>query len=161
MTKFATQNPLQPTGRRGKGCGSHFFEKSLSDPKQPGRFQLPIKPAAKPFRKWVTAEVLPTIRKTGSYSFDTQSQQPATSKEVVAFLQTTTSAFWMVNEVLLQCRVVEGEMRRAKKAMAAIMRSSREVFPVAKEILDDITSNAWQDLPGGKMLEVERHNSGY
>ena len=26
------------------------------------------KPEAKPFRKWVTAEVLPTIRKTGSYS---------------------------------------------------------------------------------------------
>ncbi|MCP4594973.1 Bro-N domain-containing protein [Neptuniibacter sp.] len=25
------------------------------------------KPAAKPFRKWVTAEVLPAIRKTGSY----------------------------------------------------------------------------------------------
>lgn len=26
------------------------------------------KPQAKPFRKWVTAEVLPTIRKTGSYT---------------------------------------------------------------------------------------------
>ncbi|SDE20579.1 BRO-N domain-containing protein, partial [Desulfuromonas thiophila] len=42
------------------------------------------KPQAKPFRKWITAEVLPTIRKTGSYSFVTQSQGPATSKEVVA-----------------------------------------------------------------------------
>ena len=26
------------------------------------------KPEAKPFRKWVTSKVLPTIRKTGSYS---------------------------------------------------------------------------------------------
>ena len=28
------------------------------------------KPEAKPFRKWVTSEVLPTIRKTGSYSLE-------------------------------------------------------------------------------------------
>ncbi len=33
------------------------------------------KPEAKPFRKWVTAEVLPSIRKTGSYSV--KSEQPA------------------------------------------------------------------------------------
>ena len=28
------------------------------------------KPEAKPFRKWVTSEVLPTIRKTGGYGVD-------------------------------------------------------------------------------------------
>lgn len=39
------------------------------------------KPAAKPFRKWVTAEVLPAIRKTGSYAQpETQSKQ----KSIVA-----------------------------------------------------------------------------
>jgi anti-repressor protein len=26
------------------------------------------KPTAKPFKKWVTADVIPAIRKTGSYS---------------------------------------------------------------------------------------------
>lgn len=31
------------------------------------------KPQAKPFRKWVTSEVLPTIRKTGSYALETKS----------------------------------------------------------------------------------------
>ena len=31
----------------------------------------------KPFRKWVTSEVLPSIRKTGSYSVEPQPQQPS------------------------------------------------------------------------------------
>jgi anti-repressor protein len=32
------------------------------------------KPEAKAFRKWVTSEVLPTIRKTGSYGHNSQQQ---------------------------------------------------------------------------------------
>lgn len=35
------------------------------------------KPEAKPFRKWVTAEVLPSIRKTGEYSAGKTIQDPA------------------------------------------------------------------------------------
>ncbi len=34
------------------------------------------KPEAKNFKKWVTSEVLPSIRKTGSYSVPKQQQQP-------------------------------------------------------------------------------------
>lgn len=34
------------------------------------------KPEAKPFRKWVTAEVLPTIRRTGTYSATTPPMSP-------------------------------------------------------------------------------------
>jgi hypothetical protein len=34
------------------------------------------KPAAKPFRKWVTSEVLPAIRKTGCYQRPDTSQKP-------------------------------------------------------------------------------------
>ena len=37
------------------------------------------KPQAKPFRKWVTSEVLPSIRKTGSYSV-----KPVTALEALA-----------------------------------------------------------------------------
>lgn len=39
------------------------------------------KPEAKPFRKWVTSEVLPSIRKTGTYS---TSALPPAAKEVLA-----------------------------------------------------------------------------
>lgn len=35
------------------------------------------KPEAKPFRKWITSEVLPTIRKTGSYQIS-EAQKPIT-----------------------------------------------------------------------------------
>ena len=35
------------------------------------------KPEAKSFKKWVTSEVLPSIRKTGSYSVPKQQQQPS------------------------------------------------------------------------------------
>lgn len=39
------------------------------------------KPQAKPFRKWVTSEVLPTLRKTGTYSVPkTQSNSETTAK---------------------------------------------------------------------------------
>jgi prophage antirepressor-like protein len=33
------------------------------------------KPQAKPFRKWVTSEVLPSIRKTGAYTVNTNAEQ--------------------------------------------------------------------------------------
>jgi prophage antirepressor-like protein len=42
------------------------------------------KPVAKPFQKWVTREVLPSIRKTGSYSLQkTEKETQQTSLEIV------------------------------------------------------------------------------
>ena len=41
------------------------------------------KPNAKPFQKWVTKEVLPSIRKTGSYSIQQQFQIPQTYSEAL------------------------------------------------------------------------------
>ena len=41
------------------------------------------KPNAKPFQKWVTREVLPSIRKTGSYSIQQQFQIPQTYSEAL------------------------------------------------------------------------------
>ena len=41
------------------------------------------KPEAKAFKKWVTSEVLPSIRKTGSYSIQQQFQIPQTYSEAL------------------------------------------------------------------------------
>ena len=41
------------------------------------------KPEAKAFKKWVTSEVLPSIRKTGSYSIQSQFQIPQTYSEAL------------------------------------------------------------------------------
>ncbi|WP_173275423.1 phage antirepressor [Paenibacillus sp. NEAU-GSW1] len=44
------------------------------------------KPEAKAFRKWITSEVLPSIRKTGSYSVQHQFQLPQTMPEALRLL---------------------------------------------------------------------------
>lgn len=41
------------------------------------------KPQAKPFRKWVTNDVLPTLRKTGSYSMNQQENKPDTQDNAI------------------------------------------------------------------------------
>ena len=40
------------------------------------------KPQAKPFRKWITSEVLPSIRKTGSYTIEPVAAKPAKPSEI-------------------------------------------------------------------------------
>lgn len=58
---------------------------------EPGLYSLVFSsklPSAKKFRRWVTAEVLPSIRKTGSYTFD------GTSKELQAILLRPLCALW-------------------------------------------------------------------
>lgn len=42
------------------------------------------KPEARKFAKWVTSEVLPTIRKTGSYQSNTQSQRTALAHQLAS-----------------------------------------------------------------------------
>ncbi|AQZ99092.1 hypothetical protein B5M06_13345 [Comamonas kerstersii] len=49
------------------------------------------KPEARKFAKWVTSEVLPTIRKTGSYQSDTQSQRTALAHQLAS--QATAQVF--------------------------------------------------------------------
>lgn len=49
------------------------------------------KPEARKFAKWVTSEVLPTIRKTGSYQSDTQSQRTALAHQLAS--QATSQVF--------------------------------------------------------------------
>ena len=62
--KMTLQNPRSHSGQRG---GAQY----LNVINEPGLYALAFrsnKPEAKKFSKWVRAEVLPTLRKTGSYS---------------------------------------------------------------------------------------------
>lgn len=54
------------------------------------------RPEAKPFRRWVTHEVLPALRRTGTYSTrSAASQQPESRSESSRFSE---SADWLVEE---------------------------------------------------------------
>lgn len=49
------------------------------------------KPEAKPFRKWITSEVLPSIRKTGSYSVNAYHPKSTSLGEVASFIKVMRS----------------------------------------------------------------------
>lgn len=59
------------------------------------------KPQAKPFRRWVTHEVLPSIRKTGSYSRSSKSNSDP--RDLVG------------KNILKACRIIESELRVCKR----------------------------------------------
>lgn len=61
-------------------------EQSMQVLNESGLFTVLIRsnaPMAKPFRRWVTAEVLPQIRKTGTYTVGQTPQLPKTQDELV------------------------------------------------------------------------------
>lgn len=59
------------------------------------------KPQAKPFRKWVTSEVLPTIRRTGSYTHPAaQIADPAQASLVLTLTENTSKMFELMAKTL-------------------------------------------------------------
>lgn len=56
------------------------------------------KPEAKVFKKWVTSELLPTIRKTGSYSTNQQKQLP--SRDAIEYIEATQKLNNMDDSIL-------------------------------------------------------------
>ena len=75
--------------------GKRGGAQSISVVNEPGLYSLVLgsrKPKAKAFKRWITHEVIPSIRKTGSYTFD------GTSKELQAIF-------------MLDHRTVEHEQR--------------------------------------------------
>ena len=56
------------------------------------------KPEAKAFKKWVTSELLPTIRKTGSYSTNQQKQLP--SRDAIEYIEATEKLNNMEDSIL-------------------------------------------------------------
>lgn len=71
VQESCTNVPTDSIGRRMKSTTVMFSE--------PEVYQMLLRgnsAASEPFRKWVTEEVLPTIRKTGQYNAE-QSSNPA------------------------------------------------------------------------------------
>ncbi len=87
------------------------------------------KPQAKPFRKWVTSEVLPTIRKTGGYIHPAAEQvaAPAESRLLVALAETTSRMFESMTSTLekVASRIDRLEAARPLPKAVAPARAAR------------------------------------
>lgn len=85
------------------------------------------KPEAKPFRKWVTAEVLPSIRKTGSYSAPTKPSKALEIKEINAKVR-------LSNQFLKLSKVdtLSAEYKNILAAKAAEVLTGTQLIPIPK-----------------------------
>lgn len=83
------------------------------------------KPQAKPFRRWVTHEVLPTIRKTGGY------MMPGSDHALVAAVET---------RVMIMVET-------------ALARMSDQIVATLDERLSRLQFNRWQGSPAVKFLQ--------
>ncbi len=107
------------------------------------------KPEAKPFRKWVTSEVLPSIRKTGSYS-TTKTDKALEIKEINAKVR-------LANQFLKLSRVdtlsTEYKNICAAKAMEAL--TGTQIIPLPKS-----SQKMYSAGEIGKMLGVSAQKIG-
>jgi prophage antirepressor-like protein len=102
---------------------------------EPGLYSLILrsrKPEAKAFKRWVTHEVLPQIRKTGAYA---QKETPALvrrdgASELAAALREVVSAF-QESQRALEARVLAIEARKRKPRRQRIPKAAYRGVPLA------------------------------
>lgn len=85
------------------------------------------KPEAKPFRKWVTAEVLPSIRKTGSYNIMTKPSKSLEIKEINARVR-LSNQFLKLSKV----ETLSAEYKNILAAKAAEVLTGTQLIPLPK-----------------------------
>ena len=95
------------------------------------------KPEAKKFRKWITSEVLPSIRKTGSYSITQEVPKPVISPEELE-----------LKKLEAEARLIEAKNRTAEMFLSIGDRTS---IPEYKQILDSYAANT---LAGKEILAL-------
>lgn len=75
-TKDAIARHVDPEDKRGSRFTTPSGPQEMTIINESGLYSLILSsklPAAKQFKRWITSEVLPTIRRTGSYSIQTDS----------------------------------------------------------------------------------------
>lgn len=99
------------------------------------------KPKAKPFRKWITSEVIPSIRKTGGYSIPQMSQ----------------------SELILKIAQNNVELERRIAAAESETKAVSEKLDNALDVFTSPTSDNWKDEMNriiNRMIEENNLNYG-
>ena len=113
-------------------------------------------PAAKKFKRWVTSEVLPSIRKTGSYTINKLNNDELKIKqqEVEARLKEAnrlTAELWL----RLGDRTNIKEYKQIAESYAANTLAGTEVFA-----LPEVTKTTYSATEIGKMLNISANKVG-
>lgn len=115
------------------------------------------KPQAKAFRKWITAEVIPSIRKTGKYQIDTTPQLPSNYKEALLALiakEEEREKLEKEAELLrLQNEDLEGENTRLAKIVD-------EVFGYSSILRIALFNNVSEKLFSWRLLKIASQKMG-
>ncbi len=114
------------------------------------------KPIAKTFRRWVTKEVIPSIRKTGSHSLEQTEQLP--SRQLAAETADSIEHIWetlgynnpRLTQILVDCAM--NDIIYGKNAITAPLRG---VFEIAQEMGFEV------DLSSRSRLESFIESQGF
>lgn len=112
------------------------------------------KPEAIPFRKWITSEVLPSIRKTGSYSFEDKEAEFRKKAETEAKLNNSrarVSSMWL--KIAQMVPVPEYQGICASYASTAL--AGKEIIP-----LPAVAEHTYTAQEIGDMFGVSRQRIG-
>jgi prophage antirepressor-like protein len=101
------------------------------------------KPEAKPFKKWVTSEVLPTIRKTGSYGAPAQLSGP----ELMA------AALIEANQTLQQAQLQIAQQDAQLRTQAPLVESYRAHYSMEEVENFDAFADRW-GFKNGPLTQV-------
>lgn len=114
------------------------------------------KPQAKPFRKWVTAEVLPAIRKTGQYNAAPKSNKALEIKEMNAKVR-------LSNQFLKLSRVetLSAEYKNILAAKAAEVLTGNALIPPPKSAQKMYSAGEIGQMLGVSAQKIGRISNEY
>lgn len=98
--------------------------------------------SAKKFKKWVTSEVLPSIRKTGSYSV-----MPKTTAEKIKLLAESDM------EIRKDVENIKGNMSDMKSEIDTL-KDTMPLFPADADLISEAVKRKGVDVLGGKASEA-------
>ena len=134
-----------------QGSGSNYKSKAILI-NESGLYSLIMSsklPQAKAFKRWVTSEVLPTIRKTGSYK--TQKQSSDRDKAMLKNAQARSAKLWL--EIAKNTGIQT--YKDVCNAYAAKELAGEDVLPLPK-----VQEKSYSATDIGKMLGVSKAKIG-
>lgn len=115
------------------------------------------KPQAKPFRKWVTSEVLPSIRKHGSYSV--QSQFADLSPQLQVLIQMETRQKQIEARQVEQATALAGLEQKLQNTCEVIALDKTAWRKDSEHLINKIARATGEGYGGIRLLYEEIHRS--